>query len=137
MNIPTLSLSNFIKIITSPAEKNNDQKKIKIIPIGLRRRQRIENKKSNSNSENYIEINNDYKIILDVIKKLIPEIEEENHYNILILTRLAFHLRLKHDINTDVIIKKYLKLYFYTKKPIRPTIQLLLDFFPIWYDLSH
>ena len=77
MNIPTLSLSNFIKIITSPAEKNNDQKKIKIIPIGLRRRQRIENKKSNSNSENYIEINNDYKIILDVIKKLIPEIEEE------------------------------------------------------------
>ena len=25
--------------------------------------------------ENYIEINNDYKIILDVIKKLIPEIE--------------------------------------------------------------
>ena len=30
MNIPTLSLSNFIKIITSPAEKNNDQKKIKI-----------------------------------------------------------------------------------------------------------
>ncbi len=109
MNIPTLSLSNFIKIITSPAEKNNDQKKIKIIPIGLRRRQRIENKKSNSNSENYIEINNDYKIILDVIKKLIPEIEEENHYNILILTRLAFHLRLKHDINTDVIIKKYLK----------------------------
>ena len=116
MNIPTLSLSNFIKIITSPAEKNNDQKKIKIIPIGLRRRQRIENKKSNSNSENYIEINNDYKIILDVIKKLIPEIEEENHYNILILTRLAFHLRLKHDINTDVIIKKYLSIFISLSK---------------------
>lgn len=108
MNIPTLSLSEFIETIKSTTKKNNDQENIKKISIKLklkRIRQRIEEQ----NTNNKIEIDNDYEIILNTIKDLIPEIEEGNHYNILILTRLAFHLRFKNDINTDSIIKKYLK----------------------------
>lgn len=112
MNIPTLSLSDFIKTIKSTTKKNSDQKNIKKISIKLRLkriRQRIEEQNPNSNIDNKIEIDKDYKNILNTIKNLIPEIEEVNHYNILILTRLAFHLRLKNDINTDSIINKYLK----------------------------
>ncbi|WP_144267691.1 hypothetical protein [Comamonas thiooxydans] len=112
MNIPTLSLSDFIKTITSTAQKNNDQENIKKISIKLklkRIRQRIKEQKSNINLDGHVEIDNDYNFILNTIKNLIPETKEENHYNILILTRLAFHLKFKNDINTDAIIKKYLK----------------------------
>ena len=80
MNIPTLSLSDFIKTITSTAQKNNDQENIKKISIKLRLkriRQRIEEQKSNINLDGHVEIDNDYKFILNTIKNLIPETKEE------------------------------------------------------------
>ncbi len=98
MNIPLLSVNDFIKLITPKnnqlIEKSDDNIRTAIYKL----------KKLQANRKN----KNFYDNVFDLIKSTIPEIDQEKQFHILLWTRISFHLRIRHNIDTNSMLNKYL-----------------------------
>jgi len=98
MNIPLLSVNEFINLIT-PKNDQTTEKAGDNIHTARYKLKKLQTKRKNKNF---------YDSVFDLIKLTIPEIDQEKQFHILLWTRMAFYLRTRHNIDTNSMLNKYL-----------------------------